>query len=484
MKTAAPSAIAHSYSRFSAYVQCPKAYAFEYLEKLEKRVTEPLLLGGAAHDFFEAYDRHLMAAKLTTDHARAEKIMGEVWKKFERPLNPNLYDEFIGICREHVQHHVLNLQTIVSVEEQIAFDRELRLVDWYAKNVWLRVKLDRLDQLKGEGGRTVIRVTDYKTGWGGDADPFQLKMYAFGVLMRNRQRGIPDPDLFETVIRYTRSGFEDKYAWSVEDVELTREKVELLAARIEGELKWRPTPGSACSSCPFAHVCPAKASHLLTIANESEAAQVANDTLLLEAQLRGKKEALEAWVHDHGAVEARGVQFLFGTRESYKVLDPLQFVEGLKEAGYDPTEFYKVDSTGLKKKCQKDPQLADRIADAVHVQVKTIFTHKTMPKKELFEKSQGETAHDETQEAGAAAARPGRPAGKKAVGRAAAGGDRTGRAAREGAGADRRAEGTAGSPGGRRGGTARRPGGEGPGLGESPAGPKRRGHGGGQRFAF
>jgi RecB family exonuclease len=69
--------LAHSYSRLRTYLDCPQAYQFEYIRKLPKRTTDPLTVGGLAHDFFEAYDRHLIAAKKPTDHAAAERLIPE-----------------------------------------------------------------------------------------------------------------------------------------------------------------------------------------------------------------------------------------------------------------------------------------------------------------------------------------------------------------------------------------------------------------------
>ncbi len=375
----------HSYSRLSSFIRCPLAYKLTYLDRLPQARSGPMTLGGICHDFFEAYDRHLAAQRLATDHAAAERIMSEVFLKFERPLPAELYDEYRAICLDFVQTHVLDLDTFVGAEVQIAITRAFAVCAWDADDVWFRFKLDRLDK---DGGRAII--TDYKTGWGGEADPFQTLLYAVAVWILNAHTPIKpetgDIQVIETALLYTRSGRQNQWAFSPDKIRAGMEKMVDYADRVEQEQEWKANPGTACNGCSFAGTshCREKVRDWGQIRSQADAIRAAEEFLTLNAQMKTRKDALKDWVRGHGPLTAKADVFDFGGRENYHVIDALGFVEAIKKAGYSPLDFYDIDTTGLKKRCQQDPGLADVVAPFVSVENKETFGHRAAPKRDPF----------------------------------------------------------------------------------------------------
>lgn len=375
----------HSYSRLSRYIRCPLSYKLEYLDKLPTVKSNPMILGGLCHDFFEAYDRHLAAAQLPTDISAATRIMEQVFQKFERPVPPEIYEEFHTICRSFVENHVLDLASFVGAESQIAITRAFTLCDWNADDAWFRFKLDRLDKV---GVRAVI--TDYKTGWGGEADPFQLLLYACAVWILNTYQPIlpetGDLEMVEVVLCYNRSGRENRWIFTREKIEDGFRKMVEYAERVEQEKAWKPTPGTACRGCSFAGTahCPVQVGDMNPITTDEDAARAALELVLLDAQRNTRKSALKDWCRDHGPVSAQADVFDFGQRESYEVINPIGFVKALEKAGYDPVEFYAVATTEIKKRCQKDPNLADLIAPYIFTKTAETFGHRAAPKRDPF----------------------------------------------------------------------------------------------------
>lgn len=390
----------HSYSRVSDYIRCPRLYRCRHMEDRPDPKTGPALLGGICHAFFEAYDRHLMAAGLPTDHAAADALMRRVFQGFERPLPPELYDEYLAICRDFIKNHVLDVGACVGVELEIAVTRALTLCDWNADEAWFRFKLDRLDI---RGTRAV--VTDYKTGWGGDADPFQLLLYACAVWIRHAQKPFRDHVHFravEAVVHYNRSGRASKRVFTPSDIESGIEKMREYAAKIEDETAWLPTPGPHCGACAYAGDCPARPQQLAPLMTQADAVRVAAEMELLRAQAQAREDSLRLWVQRNGPVPVRGRVYGYGSREHYKVLDAVGFVEAVQKAGRDATDFYDIDTAELKKACRRDAILADAVAPHVAVEVKETFglrpAHDTDPYPDLTQ-NQGEP-NDETKNQG------------------------------------------------------------------------------------
>lgn len=476
----------HSFSRLSRFIACRLAYKLEYLDKVPAEKSHPMILGGLCHDFFEAYDNHLAAAWLQTDHAAAERIMSEVFKKFERVPPPEIYEKYQAICRAFVMNHVLNLETFLGAEVKIAITRAFTLCDWEADDAWFRFKLDRLDLASDRA-----LITDYKTGWGGESDPFQMLAYACAVWIHHEHEplrpGAGPLNAIEVVLSYCRSGRDNKWVFSPDQVQAGFQKIVDYAERVEAEKDWKPSPGTACKGCPYAGTahCPVKIGNMAPIIDEPTAARAAAELLLLEGQVKQRKAAIKGWCTDNGPLVAQGDVFDYGSRERYRVLNPLEFVQVLAANGYQPTEFYDVDTTELKRRCQADKNLADLLAPFIAVETGEIFSHRRAAKRDPFSLSpQGDEHEPKEAELPVPGGTPGDPAGAPSHRPGLA---RFGGAADPGTGDRPPAPGAGvpaphGRPGRRR--QAGRPGPGGEDVGQEPRDPKRRGPGGGRRRPF
>lgn len=356
----------------NAYLRCPAAYRFEYLDGVAAQGSDASLLGSVCHEFFEAYDNHLARIQKAQDVGAAREIMERVFFGHERPVPPALYEDYLAICRSFTEKHRLDLGSFVGAEVEIALTRELLACPWDAPDAWFRARLDRLDK---PWDRLV--VTDYKTGWGGDADPFQFLTYAAVVWLWNETNPVrPDTGAvagIDVVVEYARSNKRIPRRFGPEEIQTGIRLLKGYTARLEAETAWAPTPGEACRSCAFAALCPARARNLVDLNDPETAARVAGESMLLRAQATAREDALRGWVRDRGPVAVGKAAYVFGTRERFHISDPVEFMAVVTAHGHDAELVYNGGTQALRRLCQRDPVLAEAVAPYVDVDVSEFF---------------------------------------------------------------------------------------------------------------
>lgn len=356
---------AHSHSRMMAYSGCPLAYRLEYIDRVGTDSSDAMEIGAAAHDFFEAWVKNY--SEMVEGEKAIATIAAMCFQK--QPRDQSNFKEYLEICKIFASNYKPDPEyPDVETERQVAFDRNWQVCDWFSKNVMFRVKIDLLE-LPGSIAKK-IRVTDYKTGYAGAVDSFQLDVYALACCLI-----FPHLEQVEICFYYVKSGFKQKKLLDVKDLDVTKIQLESLMLKMEHDTRWKARPGARCQNCPVAHACDQKPTDLVTISKIEHAQTLGAEIAFLEAQAKAKKKALKNWCEKQGPVTTNGLIYSNWPQESLKIeMAPLLSL--CVQFHVDPAEILNTDSTAIKKVFKSDPAFAEAISPFVTVETKTAFRSK------------------------------------------------------------------------------------------------------------
>ena len=143
-----------SFSRLSTFEQCPAQFDYLYVSKrVQSTSNESADYGDRVHKVLEAYGNGTLDEQTLSEEGRSTlKQWGAVVDKITSRSGTKLY------------------------EHQMAVNRELKPVDWFASDVWIRSIADVL-VVDGD----TAYCLDYKTGKVKD-NPTQLQLFAAMVM--------------------------------------------------------------------------------------------------------------------------------------------------------------------------------------------------------------------------------------------------------------------------------------------------------------
>lgn len=346
----------------------------QYVQKLPTESSDALEIGAAAHEFFEKWVTTIHDAKIKTGtewellEPGFRKIAGECFQKEAR--DQSNFKDYLEICQTFAKSYKPDpAYPVVKSERQVAFKKHWIPCGWMDPEVMFRAKIDLIEE-PAEHPIKKIRITDYKTGYSGATDTFQLDIYALvaSLLYGNLEQ-------VEIQFYYVKSGFKQVKLLEVKDMDITRVQLEALMQRIEGESKWKAKPGIRCLNCPVAVHCSEKPSDLKAITTPDEASAFGLDIALLEAQAKAKKKALSAYCRLNGAVPAGGLVYNHYPTESLHV-DMGPFLHACVSCQVDPAEVLNPDSKAIKKAMKTTPGFQEAITPYVGVDISTRFLGK------------------------------------------------------------------------------------------------------------
>ena len=140
---------AWSYSAYNLWKQCPLKYKYQKFDKLPQKESIYLKKGLLWHEKAEFYLK-----------GKIKRIPKELIK---------LKDDFKCLLEDYENFP----------EEQWAFDENLELCSWFAKECWMRIKIDN----RVMNGDAAL-VIDFKTGKMRDGYEEQLELYAFATFLK------------------------------------------------------------------------------------------------------------------------------------------------------------------------------------------------------------------------------------------------------------------------------------------------------------
>jgi CRISPR/Cas system-associated exonuclease Cas4 (RecB family) len=352
--------MAHSYSRMNVFSSCPLSYKLQYIDKKPGESNDALEIGAAAHEFFDQWVKGIHGD--TSVHGSIEEIAAKAFQK--EPRNQYNFKDFLEVCKTFAAAYNPDPHYPKSIPERgIAFNREWKTCDWFSKDVMFRVKIDRIDEPDLPEGEPIkkIRIVDYKTGFAGQPDSFQLDIYALvGSLT------YPALEQVEIEFYYVKSGFKTVKILNVDDMGVTKLQIEALMMRIEEEKKWKAKPGQKCVNCSVAAYCQEKPTDLLVITSRETAETLGKEVAMLEAQAKAKKKALNTYCKQNGGVEAGGLVWNHYPTESLVVdMGPLLSICVAHQV--DPGEVLNSDTKALKKIMKANPSFAAAIEPYIGV---------------------------------------------------------------------------------------------------------------------
>lgn len=210
---------AWSYSRYSVWRECAYKAYLKFIENRKEPDNPYQARGGRIHKMAEDYVLGLL------------KTLPEELSKFKK--------EFAALRRAKAK-----------AEEQLAFTREWKITDWFAKNLgplkdaWVRIKTDARQSFKNH----TALIVDYKTGKKYMPDhEEQLELYAVAAFILD--------ELLEEVTCedwYTDSGekLSRKYTRRA-DFERLRKRWEARVAPMLADTIYAKIPGDKCRKCHF-----------------------------------------------------------------------------------------------------------------------------------------------------------------------------------------------------------------------------------------
>jgi len=257
-----------SHSRIQAFQQCPRKYAFRYLEKPEVESTDSIeaFLGSRVHEALEQLYRDVRMTKATSE----AELLSEYEKLWLKHFHDGIRivrrrysaEHYYEVGRRCLQDYFRRYQPFqhgrtLGLEERIVIDLDLR------GDYRLQGYIDRITQA-GDGH---YEIHDYKTSNALPAQAYfdsdrQLALYQIGI-----ERRFGDARRVDLVWHYLQFDREIRSRRDPGELDQLRfdtigviQSIEAQSSR--GEFPTRES--TLCDWCEFMSVCPAK-KHLFSL---------------------------------------------------------------------------------------------------------------------------------------------------------------------------------------------------------------------------
>ena len=337
-----------SYSRIRLFLACPKQYEFRLQQKPQTSLPLIMVRGKFAHAWYEYYVsacRDHNTRQMDFDESDVVSFNSIVYRATCRSsiaagepiLTPIEWDDvYRTLCKPWAERTALPIEIITDTELKWALDQDGRQTGFYAPSVFFRGVIDRLEEED-----TLLRIVDYKTGYGGKGDPMQADIYAWAFLGGGRP--------VEVVFEHTAMDMKETYRYTADDLPRLDTAIRALADVIHGTEEYRPTPGMACLECPYAYCCDAKADIQETIDDEDDAKKVVESLALLERDVKALKDSLRRWCEGNGPVSHNGIAWGVWKSDGLGFHDVDEFCKACNEIDMDCMPYLSVNNVKAKK---------------------------------------------------------------------------------------------------------------------------------------
>ncbi len=324
----------YSYSQINLWINCPQSWKYAKIDKLPQMESLLLTQGRILHDKVDEYIKYLVKNKLTSDitwPGLTEGLDG-------LPEGADLRDRF-------ARSFVLNPETHYRSELEIAINEKGKPVDWWAKDVWFRFKIDKID-LEEKG----IAITDWKSGWNTDVDKFQLEVYAWGI----SYLGFKEYKIIIAKNHFIRYKMEKEIEIPESAISGIEKKVRKIVAQMEKAKKFPAKPGSFCSLCGYASQCAKRMSlveksNLPIIDTKQTAIEYAGNLLVIQQRLNAVNGLLRGWVDENGNIPLATGSYGYNEQNTLDIPDKEAVYNALCEKGEDPLAFFNIDKRSIRK---------------------------------------------------------------------------------------------------------------------------------------
>jgi hypothetical protein len=288
---------AYSFSKFDTYDRCPQAYKLTYIDKIPVIKSDALTVGGIVHQIIAAYIKHLTKTGRVSDLEKLQQLTRQLGGAGPHEL----YRDIEDIMSLFANSFILNFPGNILVEQEVAFDRQWQQVDWLDPKVFFRAKIDLLVDTKEQA-----YIIDWKTDRSIPSpsavhSSVQLLTYAYIASLL-----LPETEQFLIQFFYLHYNARPSRTLCRDEVSHIPALISAKANTIERERKFEPRLNPNCGWCGVRHHCTAyhelPRSGILTIETEDEAAKAAQTYAALAGLSADLRQALEAWVAQHGPI--------------------------------------------------------------------------------------------------------------------------------------------------------------------------------------
>jgi len=287
----------YSHSRLSSYENCPRQFAFRYIEKpdIEKRDTIEAFLGSRVHETLEKL--YLDVGMERTP--RWEDILNDFERRWEREWSERVTivrgdytpEDYRNVGRRCLKEYFVRYfpfreGKVIGLEKRILIDLSLGGDNGYK----LQGYIDRLVDL-GDGE---YEIHDYKTSRNipdqQELDKTrQLALYQIGVEER-----YPEVRKVHLIWHYLRADREVRSYRTPEQLEDLKRQIIVLIEEIEEQTRRNELPpreSMLCDWCEFYAICPAKRHLVVTRELSAEQFSADHGVILADKYIDAKRNA-------------------------------------------------------------------------------------------------------------------------------------------------------------------------------------------------
>lgn len=239
-----------SVSRLKMYLQCPRAFFWNYVEKVpkEEQIREaegPLVFGNAIHATLEGIYKWIVDEEYAGPFPT--QLISPTWRDEFREHDLTsfaLFEEGLRILREYAERNaVVNHMRILGLEQEF----RIKLADGYEVYGFI----DRTEKIDDE----TVKVIDYKTNrrFFTKAElENDLQMPVYGMVVRERY---PWAKKVEFAFDMVTLGFQQHAYRTSEQLDDVRDYLVTLGKKTESEKEWTPRLNENCGYCEFRNRC-------------------------------------------------------------------------------------------------------------------------------------------------------------------------------------------------------------------------------------
>lgn len=244
--------------RLNMFLQCPRQYKFQYIDRLGGIYRKPrpyFTMGDHVHatlkDFLSVVpvdERNL---------SKLENLLREKWRRYRKGFNDREDEKRWGGKALNQLRRFAQNQDISGTPFMVEDYHSVEL----ANNIILKGRIDRVDK-EADGS---LHVIDYKTGkMPTEINRIQLHIYA---LILSKKQDLP---LRKASYLYLEAGEFRTIELATADLAQATSYVIELVDRICKEKEYPATPNIYCWNCDFLEICPKKEEAAKFTANEDE----------------------------------------------------------------------------------------------------------------------------------------------------------------------------------------------------------------------
>ena len=309
--------IALSYSRLKDYARCPFFFKCKHIDRIPSPENLILVSGSVIHKILCDYALKCYQRGLTHLYDEWEDIALTAINEHNIPMEQE--QGILDAVKLYIEANEIQLEGLAGVEEKIAVREDFSLTKWDADDVFFRFVLDKLYIADDQA-----MISDYKTGFDIDPDPFQFECYAWAIYNL-----YPQVRFIEIELDFTRLAFKKTFPIGKEAMPLIDKRIRSRVRAVNAEVKWSPKANFSCNSCEFWSLCPLMRNQpIVRVPNTlQDAKQLLETAVMYEKNLDEVKNLLREFCKNNKEIVTNDIKAYFKPikNTSYNVYSLLEW---------------------------------------------------------------------------------------------------------------------------------------------------------------